>query len=218
MIDISQLTIHFKDNHVLRALTLHVRNGESVGILGASGSGKTTLLNVLTGVITHWEGEIKIAGKNLRNYKRKELSHIQQVIFQDPYGALHPRFTIDKCFKEVARAQRIRDYESTVRSICEKVHLPAEIRFRFPHQLSGGQRQRVVIALALIAKPKILYLDEPTSALDVSIQAEILNLLKDIQEEEGLTTLFISHDAAVLKHMCHYVYKMQNGQLTPVTL
>ena len=155
MIEISHLNVHFKDNHVLRQLTLHVQQGKSAGILGASGSGKTTLLNVLTGIPMHWEGDIQIAGKNLRDYKRKELARIQQVIFQDPYGALHPRFTIDKSFKEVARAQKIKDYEGAVTRICEKVHLPAEFRFRFPHQLSGGQRQRVIIALALMVKPKI---------------------------------------------------------------
>ena len=218
MITIRNLTVGFGQQTVLKNLQLTVQKKEAVGILGASGCGKTTLLQVLTRLNKQWTGTVEVMEKDLRSYTRKALATLQQLIFQDPYGALHPHFTMMQSFKEIAMAHKIADVNHKVISLLEKVQLDADLRFRFSHQLSGGQRQRVVIAMALLTNPKILYLDEPTSALDVSVQADVLNLLKDIQGAQGLTFIFISHDAAVLKHMCTTLYQMQGGQLLPIKL
>lgn len=216
MIVIKDLTVCFGASRVLDGLDLHVRLGEVLGILGASGSGKTTLINVLTGLNKNWTGQIDLMGKDITSYNRKELAKIQQLIFQDPYGALHPYFTIIRSFQEIARAHKISHADEKITQFMHKVQLDPKLLFHFPHQLSGGQRQRVIIAMALLTSPKILYLDEPTSALDVSVQAEILNLLKDLKESQNLTYVFISHDQSVLKHMCDSLYSLVNGKLSPI--
>ncbi len=214
MITIKDLIVSFGAHTVLDRLNLNVAHGESVGILGPSGSGKTTLINVLTGLNRNWQGCISLMDRRIQSYTRKELSCLQQLIFQDPYSVLHPYFTIIHSFNEIARAQKITHFSDKVTMIMQQVQLDQKFLFHFPHQLSGGQRQRAIIAMALLIEPKILYLDEPTSALDVSIQAEILNLLQDIKEEKRLTYVFISHDYAVLTHMCSHIYHLQKGQLT----
>ncbi|MGH6912739.1 MAG: ABC transporter ATP-binding protein, partial [Geminicoccales bacterium] len=136
-----------------------------------------------------------------------------QLIFQDPYGSLHPRHTVDRTLSEPVAIHRLGDVGGRVERALRAVGLGAGFRYRYPHQLSGGQRQRVAIARALMLEPRILLLDEPTSSLDVSVQAEILNLLSTLREQRGLTYLFVSHNLAVIAHMCAKVAIMNSGRI-----
>jgi peptide/nickel transport system ATP-binding protein len=138
------------------------------------------------------------------------------MVFQDPYGSLHPRQTIDRQLAEPLLVHRLGDIETRILRALAEVALPPSMRFRYPHQLSGGQRQRVAIARALITGPEVLLLDEPTSALDVSVQAEVLNLLADLRERHGLTYILVSHNLAVVSHLCARIGVMQNGQLMEI--
>jgi peptide/nickel transport system ATP-binding protein len=136
-----------------------------------------------------------------------------QMVFQDPYGSLHPRQTVDRALSEPLVVHGIGDAEIRITRALAEVGLPAAARFRYPHQLSGGQRQRVAIARALMSEPDVLLLDEPTSALDVSVQAEVLNLLADLQAQRGLTTVMVSHNLAVVAHLCPMIAVMQLGEI-----
>ncbi|MFS2174765.1 ABC transporter ATP-binding protein [Rhizobium pisi] len=215
MIDVQDLDVTFalgkNRNHVVRGVSFQVNRGETLGIVGESGCGKSTVLRCLAGMEDGWTGQIELGGKPIGKKRSREELTIAQMVFQDPYGSLHPRHRIGTALAEPLRAMRHSDIWSKVEKALIQVGLPASFASRFPHELSGGQRQRVAIARALILSPPILLLDEPTSALDVSIQAEILNLLADQREEKGLTYLLVSHDLAVIAHMCDRVLIMKNG-------
>ncbi|MCZ7464627.1 ABC transporter ATP-binding protein [Rhizobium rhizogenes] len=198
-------------NHVVRSVSLKVNRGETLGIVGESGCGKSTLLRSLAGLESVWTGSISFDGKPVGKVRSREELKLAQMVFQDPYGSLHPRHRIGRALAEPIRSIGLGDGWSKVPAALQQVGLPAHFAERFPHELSGGQRQRVAIARALILEPPILLLDEPTSALDVSIQAEILNLLADQREERDLTFVLVSHDLAVIAHMCDRVLVMQNG-------
>lgn len=198
-------------NHVVRGVSLTVNRGETLGIVGESGCGKSTLLRSLAGLEAGWTGSISFNGKPVGKTRSRDELKLAQMVFQDPYGSLHPRHRIGRALAEPIRAMGLGDGWSKVPAALQQVGLPAHFADRFPHELSGGQRQRVAIARALILEPPILLLDEPTSALDVSIQAEILNLLADQREERDLTFVLVSHDLAVIAHMCDRVLVMQNG-------
>lgn len=198
-------------NHVVRGVSLKVNRGETLGIVGESGCGKSTLLRSLAGLESVWTGSISFDGKPVGKVRSREELKLAQMVFQDPYGSLHPRHRIGRALAEPIRSMGLGDGWSKVPAALQQVGLPAHFAERFPHELSGGQRQRVAIARALILEPPILLLDEPTSALDVSIQAEILNLLADQREERDLTFVLVSHDLAVIAHMCDRVLVMQNG-------
>ncbi|WLD99248.1 ABC transporter ATP-binding protein [Agrobacterium leguminum] len=198
-------------NHVVRGVSLTVNRGETLGIVGESGCGKSTLLRSLAGLEAGWTGSISFNGKPVGKTRSRDELKLAQMVFQDPYGSLHPRHRIGRALAEPIRAMGLGDGWSKVPAALQQVGLPAHFAERFPHELSGGQRQRVAIARALILEPPILLLDEPTSALDVSIQAEILNLLADQREERDLTFILVSHDLAVIAHMCDRVLVMQNG-------
>ena len=135
------------------------------------------------------------------------------MVFQDPYGSLHPRHTVDRILSEPLAIHRLGEPERRIARALDEVGLGAKFRFRYPHQLSGGQRQRVAIARALIVEPRVLLLDEPTSALDVSVQAEILNLLRRLHRERGLTMLLVSHNLAVVGFLCERLAVMQHGEI-----
>lgn len=217
MIEVDQLNLTFghgaQANHVLRDVSFAVQSGEAFGLVGESGSGKTTVLRCLAGQYSHWTGNLAIDGKPLEHkLDRARCRHVQMV-FQDPYGSLHPRHTVETALTEPLAIHGLDDRQERIRSILEKVGLNDSYRFRYPHQLSGGQRQRIAIARALILEPRVLLLDEPTSALDVSVQAEILNLLADLRQRDGLTYLMVTHDLGVVAHLCDRVAVMQQGEI-----
>lgn len=217
MIRVSHLNLSFGEdeqrNQVLYDVNLSVREGEIFGLVGESGSGKTTVLKCLAGLFTHWDGELAIAGVKLEHRIARARCREVQMVFQDPYGSLHPRHTIGDILEEPLHIHGIGQRSQRVITMLEKVGLNRAWQTRYPHQLSGGQRQRVAIARALILEPRVLLLDEPTSALDVSVQAEILNLLSDLQQQENLTYLMVTHDLGVVAHLCHRVAVMQHGKM-----
>ena len=217
MIEIKNLNLAFgegeKRNQVLDDVNISVGEGEIYGLVGESGSGKTTVLKCLAGLFTHWDGMLAIDGTPLGRKISAERCRRVQMVFQDPYGSLHPRHTIGDILEEPLQIHGISDRDRRIHSLLDKVGLNRAFRDRYPHQLSGGQRQRVAIARALILEPQVLLLDEPTSALDVSVQAEILNLLADLQRESNLTYLMVTHDLGVIAHLCQKVAVMQYGKI-----
>ena len=217
MLELHRLNVTFgSDRQAVRAVrdvTLKIAEGESFGLVGESGSGKSTVLNCISGLNGIWTGEIRIAGIVQSRKRAGSFFRQIQMVFQDPYGSLHPRHTVDRTLKEPIAIHRLGDANRRIERVLEEVGLGGAFRFRFPHQLSGGQRQRVAIARALVTEPRILLLDEPTSALDVSIQAEVLNLLKKIQEKRSLTYLLVSHDLAMVAHMCDRIAIMNHGRI-----
>ena len=197
--------------------TLQVAPGESFGIVGESGSGKSTVLRAICGLAPLAAGKVQLigtgaGGKALPAPGSKAFRRLVQMVFQDPYGSLHPRQTVDRILAEPLAIHGIGDAETRIERALDEVGLGNGFRFRYPHQLSGGQRQRIAIARALILEPQIMLLDEPTSALDASVQAEVLNLLEDLRRKRGLTFIMVSHDLAVVTHMCEKLMVMQRGQ------
>ena len=213
MIDVAGLRVRFGANEVVKGVSFSVPKGSSFGIVGESGSGKSTVLRALSGLNDDWTGSMHIAGTPLGPKRGKDFYRRVQMVFQDPYGSLHPRQTVDRALSEPLLVHGIADGEARVLRALAEVALPAAARFRYPHQLSGGQRQRVAIARALMAEPEILLLDEPTSALDVSVQAEVLNLLADLQAQRRLTYVMVSHNLAVIAHLCPMIGVMQAGEM-----
>ena len=211
-IRVENLNVSFGDSHVVKDLSFSVASGESYGIVGESGSGKSTVLRVLSGLTRDWSGSVEITGQAQPKIRDKAFYRAVQMVFQDPYGSLHPKKTVDDTLAEPLAIHGIGDAETRIGRAMSEVGLPASFRFRYPHQLSGGQRQRVAIARALVLEPSILLLDEPTSALDVSIQAEVLNLLQALRHERKLTYVLVSHDLAVVAHMCQRLLVMQFGR------
>ncbi len=215
-IKIEKLNVWFGDNHVLNDVSFDVPKNGSIGLVGESGSGKSTILRAITGLVDDLSGNIIVNDKLLDQKRDKSFYRLVQMVFQDPFGSLHPRHTIDKILSEPLVVHKLDNIEQRIITILDQVGLDNSYRFRFPHQLSGGQRQRVAIARALILEPKIILLDEPTSALDVSIQAEILNLLNRLRRELGLTYIMVSHDLAVVAQMCEKVVIMKNGKILEI--
>lgn len=217
-ISVENLNVWFTSgrDHVdaVKDVSFSVPAGESFGLVGESGSGKSTILRALVGLVPTWNGTVSIDSTALAGTKRSaEFYKSVQMVFQDPYASLHPRHSVDQVLSETLMLHGHRDLETRVPKLLEDVGLGRAFRFRYPHQLSGGQRQRVAIARALAPEPTVLLLDEPTSALDVSVQAEILNLLSDLRGEHKLTFLMVSHDLAVVSHMCDHVGIMKSGEM-----
>ena len=201
-----------------------IQRGEVFGLVGESGSGKSTIARIITGIYRPTDGRVSFAGHTLtaiRDARRlRRVRQQMQMIFQDPYASLNPRMRVVDIVAEPIRFHGLADSgtatETIVGDLLERVGLSRVAAMRFPHEFSGGQRQRISIARALATRPRFLICDEPTSALDVSIQAQILNLLKDLQEEMGLTMLFISHDLPVIRQMCDRIGVMRHGRLIEV--
>ncbi len=168
---------------------------------------------MLHGLYPLQEGTLTIDGKACAGRRDMEFYRQVQMVFQYPYGSLQPRHTVDRVLREPLSIHKLEQGEKKIREMLVDVGRGPDFRFRYSHQLSGGQRQRVAIARALILKPKILLLDEPTSALDVSVQAEMLNLLTRLQEKYNLTSIMVSHDLAVVAHMCDQLGVMVNGRM-----
>ncbi|MGX5719219.1 ABC transporter ATP-binding protein [Shinella zoogloeoides] len=209
---INALGVVYDDFVALDAVSLSVAPGESYGLVGESGSGKSTLLRAVAGLAPVSQGSITVDGVPLGNKRDKAFYRKVQMVFQDPYGSLHPRQTVDRLLLEPLAIHGFADTESRIVRALDEVGLGSGFRFRYSHQLSGGQRQRVAIARALILEPSILLLDEPTSALDASVQAEVLNLLEQLRAARNLTFVMVSHDLAVVTHMCDRLMVMQNGR------
>ncbi|SCX21801.1 Stage 0 sporulation protein KE [Agrobacterium sp. DSM 25558] len=215
MIKIDHLAVSYGSGDtlikVVKAVSFEVAKGETFGLVGESGCGKSTVLGALAGRNKQWTGFMEIDGETITKKRTHAQLAKQQLVFQDPFGSIHPRHTIGRTLLEPLEIHGKDRRQDRIEKVLTDVGLPLNFRYRYPHQLSGGQRQRVAIARALILEPSILLLDEPTSALDVSIQAEILNLLKDLRERENLTYILVSHDLAVVAHLCDRVAVMQNG-------
>lgn len=216
LIEVDNLSVTFNAKgrmvNAVQNVSLSVDAQQSFGLVGESGSGKSTILRAICGLAPVTGGQIRIGGEKVPEPRGRAFSARVQMVFQDPYASLHPRHTLDRTLSEPLAIHGLADTDKRVMQALSDVGLPQSFRFRYPHQLSGGQRQRVAIARALMLRPEILLLDEPTSALDASVQAEILNLLNRLRAERGLTFLMVSHDLAVIDHMCDRVLVMQHGR------
>jgi len=214
---VQDLQVRFGDFVAVEGLDLDIAPGESFGIVGESGSGKSTVLRAVCGLARASRGRIVLQAApgddgtppapGTMAFRRQV-----QMVFQDPYGSLHPRQTVDRILAEPLDIHGIGQAEQRIRGVLDAVGLGTGFRFRYPHQLSGGQRQRVAIARALILQPQVLLLDEPTSALDASVQAEVLNLLEQLRRERSLTFVMVSHDLAVVTHLCQRLVVMHQGR------
>jgi len=240
LLSVENLKVHFPvRTGLLQRTTDHIRavdgvsfqigSGQCVGLVGESGSGKSTIGKTIIRLVEPTSGSIRYQDREISRLNRRDFHPYRkkiQMIFQDPYNSLNPRLTVGEIvgealsihFPKIKRPGR----RQRVLELLDKVGLAQAHIDRYPHEFSGGQRQRIGIARALAVEPEFIVCDEPVSALDVSVQAQIINLLQDLQNELGLTYLFISHDLAVVEHLCHYVLVMTNGLIvehgTPATL
>ena len=216
-LDVGHLRVSFDGFVAVADTSFCVSPGESFGIVGESGSGKSTVLRAICGLAPKESGTVQLTGDSDHPAPgSKAFRRHVQMVFQDPYGSLHPRQTVDRLLAEPLAIHGILDAETRIERALDEVGLGQGFRFRYPHQLSGGQRQRIAIARALILEPQILLLDEPTSALDASVQAEVLNLLEDLRQRRNLTFIMVSHDLAVVTHLCERLMVMQRGQTVEV--
>ncbi|WP_048645352.1 ABC transporter ATP-binding protein [Nitratireductor soli] len=198
---------------------LTVRAGQTLGVVGESGSGKTTLGLALARMISS-QGEIRFSGKEIDQLSYRQMRpyrHALQIVFQDPYGSLSPRMSIAEIIQEGLRVHQpglsLQERDDLVIDALKEVDLNPETRFRYPHEFSGGQRQRIAIARAMVLKPRFVMLDEPTSALDMSVQAQVVDLLRDLQRRHNLAYLFISHDLKVVRALANEVIVMRSGKV-----
>jgi len=200
-------------------IDIQVRAGQTIGVVGESGSGKTTLGLALCRMISS-TGRIDFGGRDINAYSFKQMRPLRrelQIVFQDPFGSLSPRMSVGEIIEEGLKIhepqQTADERDQAVVAVLQEVGLDPETRFRYPHEFSGGQRQRIAIARAIVLKPKFVMLDEPTSALDMSVQAQVVDLLRDLQKKHGLAYLFISHDLKVVRALANEVIVMRNGQV-----
>ncbi len=203
----------------LQGVSLTVHTGRSLGIVGESGSGKSTLARLVMALDTPTSGRVLMQGRDLHAMNAADLRRARrdfQMVFQDPYGSLDPRQTVERIVTEPLRAQREdtpADTRARAAEVLDSVGLRITDLDKYPHEFSGGQRQRIAIARALITRPRLIVADEPVSALDVSVQAQVLNLMQDLQAQYGVTYLLISHDLAVVHHLCDEVAVLWQGRI-----
>lgn len=227
LLEVKNLTVEYRNiknetESIIRAVndvSFSIKEGEIYALAGESGCGKSTLSKAITKLVEHKSGDILFAGKSIFNQTKEEKKLYPtevQMVFQNPYSSLNPKMKIYEILKEpldINTNYTKTGKKSVVKSILEEVGLAESALDLYPHQFSGGQRQRIAIARALILNPKLLIADEPVSALDASIQAQIINLLKDLKRERSLTILFISHDLSVIKYLADRVGIMYKGEL-----
>jgi peptide/nickel transport system ATP-binding protein len=215
---------HLEYLKAVDGVTFDIRKGETFALVGESGSGKTTVARMIVGLLPPSSGQVLIDGVSMTDPRqasaRRRLRRRIQMIFQDPYASLNPRFRVDAIIAEPIRAfdliQGERDIQARVAELLSLVGLHPDDRLKYPHEFSGGQRQRIAIARALASDAEFIVCDEPTSALDVSVQAQILNLMRDLQDKFGLTYMFISHNLAVVRHMASRVGVMYLGRIVEI--
>ena len=205
--------------HALRGVSLDIHAGRSLGVVGESGSGKSTLARLVMALDTPSAGSVELLGRDLHRLPARALRAARrdfQMVFQDPYGSLNPRQTVQAIVTEplqaLANATKA-ELRERAAEVLAQVGLRAGDAHKYPHEFSGGQRQRIAIARALITRPRLIVADEPVSALDVSVQAQVLNLLQDLQERHGVSYLLISHDLAVVQQLCDEVLVLYQGQV-----
>jgi oligopeptide transport system ATP-binding protein len=223
LLEVNNLVKHFPSgNHVVKAvdgISFHIFQGETLGLVGESGCGKSTTGRLTLHLIEPTFGSVEFNGQDIMKYNKRQMKKMQrdmQIIFQDPYASLDPRKTIGETIGRALTVHKLaskQEIHGKILDLMEKVGLDPRWINRFPHELDGGRRQRVGIARALSVNPQYIVCDEPVSALDVSIQAQVLNLMQDLQEELNLTYLFISHDLSVVKHVSNRVAVMYLGQI-----
>ena len=224
LLEIRNLKKYFKTPkgmlHAVDDISFSIETGKTLGIVGESGCGKSTLGRVIVQLLEATSGEIFFEEKEVTNLKGKKLKEFRkdmQMIFQDPFSSLNPRMTVEQAIEEPLRNYRDvisgQSREQYIKSIMKTVGLAERLSNSYPHELDGGRRQRIGIARALALNPKFIVCDEPVSALDVSIQAQILNLMMDLQDEKGLTYMFITHDLSVVKHIADEIGVMYLGNL-----
>jgi oligopeptide transport system ATP-binding protein len=200
-------------------ISFSVNKGETLGLVGESGSGKSTACRAVLQLLKPTSGSVKFDGREIAGLGRRELRPLRrelQMIFQDPYASLNPRKRVGQIVGDQLKIQKVasgKELRTRVEALLERVGLSPEHYNRFPHEFSGGQRQRIGIARALALEPKLVFCDEPVSALDVSIQAQIVNLLDDLQDEMGLTYVFVAHDIGVVRHISDRIAVMNHGKI-----
>lgn len=224
LLDVQHLKKHFSTTggmlHAVDDVSFQIERGKTLGIVGESGCGKSTIGRTILRLLEPTDGRIIFDGRDITELSRKEMRELRQqmqIIFQDPFSSLDPRMTVAQTIAEPLKLHGIvkdrREREKRVLELMATVGLAERLYDTYPHELDGGRRQRIGIARALAMKPKFIVCDEPVSALDVSIQAQILNLMKDIQEQEGLTYIFITHDLSVVNHFADDIAVMYMGRM-----
>jgi peptide/nickel transport system ATP-binding protein len=205
--------------HALNGVSFSIASGRSLGIVGESGSGKSTLARLVMALDAPTSGTVELLGRNLHQLPAGQLRQARrdfQMVFQDPYGSLDPRQTVERIVTEPLQAQgqtTRAEQREQAGEVLSQVGLRTNDLSKYPHEFSGGQRQRIAIARALITRPRLIVADEPVSALDVSVQAQVLNLMQDLQQQFGITYMLISHDLAVVNHLCDEVVVLYQGRI-----
>ena len=205
--------------HAVDDVNMKFEEGRTMGVVGESGCGKSTLAKTIIHLHDPTDGQVLYQGEDVTHPNKKELKALRekmQIIFQDPYSTLNPRYTVEDTLKEplvLSGQYKGPDLDKRITQLMDMVGISGRLRMAYPHELSGGRRQRVGIGRAISLRPKFIVCDEPVSALDVSIQAQIINLLKDLQKDFGITYMFVSHDMSVVRHISHDISVMYLGQL-----